>query len=73
MWNTVIYDKCGAVLKYDDRSAWLGNREKEEVECPVCGNVVASVFADSIPNVVLIKNGNTEVHDASCRGTERPK
>ncbi len=36
MKKTVTCKKCGSVLEYDDKSIWEGNRENEELECPVC-------------------------------------
>lgn len=49
MIHRVTCDKCGSISEYDDRSIWEGNREREEVECPVCGNIIGSVFTDLIP------------------------
>ena len=60
MWHTVTCSKCGSVLKYDDRSVCLGNRDREDVQCPECGNVLTSVFTDQIPQVMLIEKGNAE-------------
>ena len=45
------------VIMYDDKSVWEGNREREDVKCPVCGNVIDSVFTDLIPVARLIKKG----------------
>ena len=42
MIHRVTCDKCGSISEYDDRSIWEGNREREEVECPVWGNNTAS-------------------------------
>ena len=57
MIHRVTCDKCGSISEYDDRSIWEGNREREEVECPVCGNIIGSVFTDLIPVARLISKG----------------
>lgn len=57
MWKKVICEKCKSEFEYEDKSVWEGNREIEEVNCPVCGNEVASVFTDLIPNIRVIKRG----------------
>lgn len=28
---------CNSIIEYDDKSIWEGNREREEILCPVCG------------------------------------
>lgn len=58
MWKKVICDKCNSELEYEDKSVWEGNREREQVCCPVCGNEVASVFTDLIPQVKVVKRGD---------------
>lgn len=60
MKRQVVCDNCKSVLEYDDRSIWLGNREREDVPCPVCKNIVDTVFTDLIPNVRVIKKGELE-------------
>ncbi len=57
MIHRVTCDKCGSISEYDDRSIWESNREREEVECPVCGNIIGSVFTDLIPVARLISKG----------------
>lgn len=57
MAKRVACSECGAICEYDDRSVWEGNREFEEFKCPVCGNVLATVFTDQIPKVKLISKG----------------
>lgn len=57
MVKRVICPECGSECQYDDRSVWEGNREMEDFECPVCGHILARVFTDQIPNVILIKKG----------------
>lgn len=34
-----------------------GNREHEDIECPVCGNIIDSAFTDLTPVARLIKKG----------------
>lgn len=58
MMRRVACDKCKSLLEYDDKSVWEGNRDREEVICPVCRSVVASVFTDLIVNVRVIKKGD---------------
>ena len=58
MWKKVICDKCNSELEYEDKSVWEGNREHEQVCCSVCGNKVASVFTDLIPQVRVVKRGD---------------
>lgn len=58
MIHRVTCKQCGAVSEYDDKSIWEGNREHEDVTCPVCKNVIASVFTDLIPVARLIKKGS---------------
>lgn len=60
MKRRVVCDNCKSLLEYDDRSVWLGNREREDVPCPVCKNIVDTVFTDLIPNVRVIKKGELE-------------
>ena len=55
MKKTVIFGKCGAPLEYDDKSVHEGLRESEEVYCPQCGNIVARVFTDLVPQVRVVK------------------
>lgn len=58
MLKKVICDKCNSILEYDDKSIWEGNRDFEDFICPVCRNIVATVFTDQIPVVRLIKKGD---------------
>lgn len=48
----------GSISEYDDKSIWEGNREFENVECPVCGNIIGRVFTDLIPEASLIKSSD---------------
>ena len=57
MWKTVTCEKCKSIIKYEDKSIVEGNREREEIHCLICQNVVAHVFTDLIPNVLLVKDG----------------
>lgn len=58
MWKKVSCEKCNSQLEYEDKSLWEGNREREEVCCPVCWNEVVSVFTDLIPQVRVVKRGD---------------
>lgn len=60
MKRQVVCEKCKSLLEYDDRSVWLGNREREDIQCPVCKNIVDTVFTDLIPNVHVVKKGEVE-------------
>ena len=35
MTHRVTCDRCGSISEYDDKSIWEGNREHEDIECPV--------------------------------------
>lgn len=60
MKRQVICEKCEPVLEYDDGSVWLGNREREDISCPICKNIVDTVFTDLIPNVRVIKKSEVK-------------
>ena len=60
MKRQVVCENCNSVLEYDDRSVWLGNRDHEDITCPVCKNIVDTVFTDQIPIVRVIKKGNVD-------------
>lgn len=57
MIHRVTCDRCGSISEYDDKSIWEGNREHEDIECPVCGNIIDSAFTDLTPVARLIKKG----------------
>ena len=57
MKRQTVCEKCGSILEYDDKSVWLGNRDWEDICCPVCNSVVDSIFTDQIPTVRVIQNG----------------
>lgn len=57
MIHRVVCAECKSLLEYDDKSVWLGNRDFEDIECPVCRNVIDTVFTDQSPVVRLIKRG----------------
>ena len=57
MKNRVTCPRCGSECEYDNKSVWEGNRDFEEIDCPVCGYMLDRVFTDLIPNVRLIKKG----------------
>lgn len=54
MIHRVTCDRCGSISEYDDKSIWEGNREHEDIECPVCGNIIDSAFTDLTPVARLI-------------------
>lgn len=58
MLRRVICNKCRAELEYDDKSVWEGNRDFEQVLCPICSNEIDSIFTDLIPIVRVIKEGD---------------
>ena len=51
MIHRVTCDRCGSISEYDDKSIWEGNREHEDIECPVCGNIIDSAFTDLTPDL----------------------
>ena len=55
MIHRVTCNKCGSISEYDDKSVWEGNREHEDIGCPVCGCIIGSAFTDLVPVVRLIK------------------
>lgn len=60
MTHRVTCDRCGSISEYDDKSIWEGNREHEDIECPVCGNIIGSAFTDLTPVARLIKKGERD-------------
>ena len=60
MKRQVVCENCNSVLEYDDRSVWLGNRDHEDTLCPVCNNIVDTVFTDQIPIVHVAKKGKKD-------------
>lgn len=60
MWRQVECEKCHSVLEYDDKSVWLGNRDYEEISCPICRNIVGRVFTDQNPTARIIKKGEVD-------------
>lgn len=61
MIKRVICPQCGAECEYDNKSVWEGCREMEEFCCPECHCVLDTVFTDQIPNVRVIKKGNSSI------------
>lgn len=57
MIHRVTCNKRGSISEYDEKSVWEGNREHEDVECLVCGNIIGRAFTDFIPVARLIKKG----------------
>ena len=62
MIRCVICSLCGAKVQYDDRSVCEGSREKEDVDCPKCGNLLCRVYTDLIPIAWIAEEG--EEHTA---------
>lgn len=60
MKRQVVCESCNSVLEYDDRSVWLGNRDHEDIPCPVCKKIVDTVFTDQITIVRVIKKGKVD-------------
>ena len=56
MIHLVSCSKCGSLLQYDNASINEGLRDFEEVICPVCGNVVGTVFTDLLPVAAVVKS-----------------
>lgn len=57
-FKRIICCNCNSIIEYDDKSIWEGNREREEIHCPVCGKYLLSVFTDLTPTPRLIKKGD---------------
>lgn len=60
MTHRVTCGRCGSISEYDYKSIWEGNREHEDIECPVCGNIIGSAFTDLTPVARLIKKGERD-------------
>ena len=60
MKRQAVCEKCGSILEYDDKSVWLGNRNHEDICCPICKNIVDTIFTDQIPSVRVIKKGKMD-------------
>lgn len=55
MKKRVVCGKCGAILEYDDKSVCEGNRDYENIVCPICKSIVGTVFTDLLPTARVIK------------------
>lgn len=60
MKRQVVCKKCSSVLEYDDKSVWLGNRDYEDILCPICRNIVDTIFTDQISTVRIIKKSGVD-------------
>ena len=58
---TKTCDKCGTVLQYDNRSIIEGCRDFEDVHCPVCNNIIDTVFTDLVPIARVIEKISNKV------------
>ena len=56
MIQSTTCNKCGSLLQYDSSVTHEGLRDFEEVTCPVCGNVVDTVFTNLLPVVTVIRS-----------------
>ena len=61
MLQTTTCDKCDSILKYDNKSVVEGNREFEDVRCPLCKNVIGRVFTDLIPTIYIIQDNYSHI------------
>ena len=55
MIKTVVCEKCGSTIRYEDKSIVEGNRDFEEVNCQICGNNLDCIFTDLIPDPMIVK------------------
>lgn len=58
MIRNLICPNCHSECQYDDKSIWEGNRDMEDILCPVCDELLTRVFTDFNPVVILIKKGD---------------
>ena len=49
-------DKCNSLLEYDDKSTHEGNRDFEEITCPICKAIVTRVFTNLTPIAYVVKD-----------------
>lgn len=47
-------ENCGARLKIDKNDTMLGCREREDVYCPICKEVVTTVFTSGFPTARVV-------------------
>lgn len=57
-FKRIICCNCNSIIEYDDKSIWEGNREREEIHCPVCGKYLLSIFTDLSPTVRIIEKND---------------
>lgn len=55
MIKRIMCSNCKTECEYDNKSVWEGNRDKEEICCPICGSIIDVIFTDQIPVVRIIK------------------
>ncbi len=61
VWIKTTCDNCGSILEYNDKSVCEGDRDFEDVYCPVCNNIVGRVFTDLIPEVRIVEKGKEDI------------
>lgn len=55
MKKRITCNNCNSLLEYDDKSIHEGNRDFEEIMCPICKTVVIRVFTDLTPTAYVVK------------------
>ena len=55
MKKRITCNNCNSLLEYDDKSIHKGNRDFEEITCPICKTVVTRVFTDLTPMAYVVK------------------
>ena len=58
MWHNTVCTKCGSKLRYEKKSVHEGNRENEDIRCPVCKTIIDTVYTDIIPSVIVVEKHN---------------
>ena len=48
---------CESECEYDYKSIWEGNRDLEDIHCPICDSVIDKIFTDQIPIIRVISKG----------------
>lgn len=55
MKKRITCNNCNSLLEYDDKSIHEGNRDFEEITCPICKTFVTRVFTDLTPIAYVVK------------------
>lgn len=56
----VICKNCKNVIEYEDKSVWEGNRDFEDIDCPVCGFKLTRIFTDGFPDPRVVKGSDDD-------------